>query len=572
MPDMTQERVVTQREYVLQETETIVSKTDLKGNITYVNHDFVRISGFSEDELLGAPQNIVRHPDMPKEAFYDLWQSLRSGKAWTGLVKNRCKNGDHYWVEAHAAPITENGVTTGYTSIRVKPSRQQVENADAAYRQIRNGSKRITVREGAIVRCRWFGKHPYKPAAKLSLKWRLALWVMIMAMLFFANALVLWQFDLTPGLPEVPPWVFLFLPLTGALAALLGGVAVYRALIDPLADAQQAIDLMSAGDLSGRIDAVGNDEITALMQSLRKLQINVKLLVGQIKDSTSQVSVRASWLAQGNSELATRTQVQSSSVEQTSASVIELTSIAQQNAENSQAANQLVAATADAAKHGAEQTRQLTQTMSQIHDSAQQVVDIIGMINSIAFQTNILALNAAVEAARAGDQGKGFAVVAAEVRSLALRSAEAAREIKALIENSETRISAGGEQVQQTAQMMQRILDSAHNASRIMNDLALAGKEQSMGIDHINQAVNQIESITQENSAAVVSTADAARALQDQAVKLSELVNAFKLVKVDEMGNEHCAKGAPLMQGRFDPHVDRNATIVPLSLSAKAAV
>ena len=143
---------VTNVEYVLKDTETIVSKTDLHGNITYVNQDFVNVSGFSEDELIGAPQNIVRHPDMPVEAFADFWRTLKSGKAWTGLVKNRCKNGDYYWVEANAAPIIENHKVVGYASIRTKPSRAQVQAADSAYRAIKAGDKGLDVREGNAVR------------------------------------------------------------------------------------------------------------------------------------------------------------------------------------------------------------------------------------------------------------------------------------------------------------------------------------------------------------------------------------------------------------------------------------
>ena len=528
---MRQEYTASAQEYVLQDTETIVSKTDLHGNITYVNQDFIRISGFSADELLGSPQNIVRHPDMPKEAFYDLWQTLRSGKAWTGLVKNRCKNGDYYWVEAHAAPITEHGEITGYTSIRVKPSRKQIETAQAAYQEIRKGSRRITVREGGVVKRPRFTKHPQRPPAELSLKSRLIVWTAAMIALFLLNAFIVWQLNLSNSTSvSVLPVIAEMTLLIGAVLATFGGVAMYRRLISPLARAQHDIDRMSAGDLSGRIDANGNNEIAWLMQSLRKLQINVKLLVGQIKESTQQVNGQAISLANDNNQLSQRTEAQASNVEETSASVTQLTSIVQQHAENSEAANQLVASTAQAATKGAQATEQVTRTMGEIQESARKVVDIIGIINTIAFQTNILALNAAVEAARAGEQGRSFAVVAAEVRSLALRSADAAKDIKSLIEDSATRINAGSQQVEQTAQIMQDILDSARRATQIMGEIAIAGKEQSLGIEHINQAVGQIEVLTQDNATAVSCTAKTAETLQDQAALLTELVNAFKLI------------------------------------------
>lgn len=536
---MRQDRHVTQREYVLKDTETIVSKTDLRGNITYVNQDFIRISGFSEEELLGAPQNIVRHPDMPKEAFYDLWQTLRSGRAWTGLVKNRCKNGDHYWVEAHAAPITENGQVTGYTSIRVKPSRDQVRVAASAYEEIAQGSRKLTVREGAVARRSRFARHPQRLRSELSLKARLIGWTGAMIGLFLLNAFVVWQLTLGAVTPNSAlPVVAQGLMLMGVVMAIAGGMTTYRRLISPLARAQQDIDRMSAGDLSGRIDANGDNEIARLMQSLRKLQINVKLLVGQIKEATEQVNDRAIQLASNNIQLSRRTEQQATSIEDTSASMTELTAIVQQHADNAEAANALVASTAQAAVNGSDAAQAVAQSMAEIQDRASQIVNIIGMIDSLAFQTNILALNAAVEAARAGEQGRGFAVVAAEVRSLALRSADAARDIKSLIEAATSCIDVGGRQVRDTTQVMQGILDSARQATQIMGEIAIAGKEQSLGIAHINEAVDQIESITQDNTQAVSETARTAEALQAQATTLYGLINAFKLIETEPGSSE----------------------------------
>ncbi|MEQ1667259.1 MAG: PAS domain-containing protein [Sulfuriferula sp.] len=173
------------REYVLSESETIVSKTDLHGNITYINQDFVNISGYSEEELLGSPQNIVRHPDMPKEAFADFWRTLKSGKAWTGLVKNRCKNGDHYWVEANAAPLLENGQIIGYTSIRIKPSREQVRAAESAYREITAGNKTLEVVEGEAVRRSLFKR--FNVLKNASIKSRMIMSSGLLALLFAAN-------------------------------------------------------------------------------------------------------------------------------------------------------------------------------------------------------------------------------------------------------------------------------------------------------------------------------------------------------------------------------------------------
>ena len=273
---------VTNVEYVLKDTEAVVSKTDPHGNITYVNQDFVNISGFSEEELMGAPHNIVRHPDMPVEAFADFWRTLKSGKAWTGLVKNRCKNGDYYWVEANAAPIIENHKIVGYASIRTKPSRAQVQAADSAYRAIKAGDKGLKVEEGNAVRC-----SPYQPFNFLksySLKTVLGMAAASMAGLFVVIGILAWLAT-TEANQVFTGWLMaiaaLGVPLAGVFAVFLS-----RAVVKPLENARYDIARMSTGDLTGRIRAQGANELVDLMQSLRILQINLKMLVGQIKQNT----------------------------------------------------------------------------------------------------------------------------------------------------------------------------------------------------------------------------------------------------------------------------------------------
>jgi len=534
---------VTNQEYILKETETIVSKTDLQGNITYVNLDFLRISGFSERELLGAPQNIVRHPDMPPEAFRDLWQTLKSGKAWTGLVKNRSKNGDYYWVEAHAAPIIKDGQAVGYTSIRVRPERNQVEAAERAYSAIRSGSKNLEVCEGeAVVRstlsrfsARW----------ELSIKAKLSLWVGAMVALFAADFIAgrVIQTELT----HAGDWSAT-LTVLGILTAIIGGLMMHRAVVAPLAQAKKDIDRMSAGDLSGRIHANGNNEIAKLMQALRILQINVKLLVGQIEESTIQVNMCAAEIAEGNADLSVRTESQSSSLEETASSMEELTSTVKQNADHAQEASSLVGSTSKIAVEGGDAVEQVVATMRSIQDSSRKIADIIGVIDGIAFQTNILALNAAVEAARAGEQGRGFAVVATEVRSLAQRSADAAKQIKSLILDSVQKVEQGSKLVDQAGTTMSEIVRSVQQASSIMSEIAAASREQSAGIDQVNQAITQLDKITQQNAAQVEEAAAAVESMQHQSARLSELVSAFKLVPGGSADLIHPAlKSAPAM-------------------------
>jgi aerotaxis receptor len=511
---------ITNTEYILKDQETVVSKTDLQGNITYVNQDFINISGYSAEELIGAPQNIVRHPDMPREAFADFWRTIKSGKAWTGLVKNRCKNGDHYWVEANAAPMLEDGRVVGYTSIRVKPSRQQVAAAERAYAELRSGSKRLEVREGAVVVRSW--QQRLRERARLSIRARIGMLGGAMVLLFGA--------ELAAALAAGRHGWAVGAAVAGIALALLSAVLLYRSTVLPLERVRRDIERMSAGDLSGKILAEGNDELTQLVQALRVLQTNVKLLVGQIKEATQVVNHGAGEIASGNSDLSARTESQASSLQETASSMEELTGTVRQNADNAREANRLVASAAGIAADGGHAVSQVIGTMASIRESSGKIADIIGVIDGIAFQTNILALNAAVEAARAGEQGRGFAVVASEVRNLAQRSATAAREIRDLIGDAVDKVDAGSQLVDSAGKTMQEIVASVQRVAGYMADISAASEEQSKGIELINRAVAQMDQVTQENAAVVEQSAAAAMDMRHQAVHLAELVDSFKLV------------------------------------------
>jgi aerotaxis receptor len=511
---------VTNIEYILKDSDMVVSKTDLHGNITYANRDFVTISGYSEEELLGAPQNILRHPDMPQEAFADMWRSLKSGKAWTGIVKNRCKNGNFYWVEANAAPIMENGRITGYTSIRVKPSREQVAATEQAYRSVKSGSGELEIRNGMALPRTLFSRC-YLPKT-LSIKAKMGFSAGALMLLSGFNALTAGNADYAA-----------MSRTAGALGMLLAGlsaVLLYRDAVTPLARIRQDVERMSVGDLTGKIASDGNDELAGLAQTLRILQTNVKLLVGQIKEATALVNDGAAEIASGNLDLSGRTESQASSLEQTASSMEQLTGTVKQNADNAGEANRLVAATSAIAVKGGAAVEQVVETMDSIRASSSKIVEIIGVIDGIAFQTNILALNAAVEAARAGEQGRGFAVVATEVRSLAQRSASAAKEIKTLIDDSVGRIEAGGKVVDEAGKTMVEIVASVQRVAGYMHDITDASQAQSTGIEQVNLAITHMDEATQQNAALVEQAAAAAGCMQDQAVKLEQLVDTFKLV------------------------------------------
>ncbi|WP_298609549.1 methyl-accepting chemotaxis protein [uncultured Thiobacillus sp.] len=313
-----------------------------------------------------------------------------------------------------------------------------------------------------------------------------------------------------------------------ALAAWFGFILI-RAITRPLDAAVKLARGVAEGDLTQRIDIHSTDEVGQLMQALKDMNASLVTIVGQVRHGTETIAVASREIASGNADLSSRTESQASSLEETASSMEELTSTVKQNAENARQANQLVVSTADVAAKGGAVVGQVVDTMASIKDSSRKISDIIGVIDGIAFQTNILALNAAVEAARAGEQGRGFAVVASEVRNLAQRSAGAAKEIKSLIEDSVGKVDAGGKLVDEAGKTMDEIVTSVKRVTDIMSEIAAASQEQSAGIEQVNQAVTQMDDATQQNAALVEEAAAAAESLQDQAGKLAEAVSVFKL-------------------------------------------
>lgn len=891
---------VTNREVLLTDQSLIVSKTDLKGRITYINKDFIDISGFTEGELIGQPHNLVRHPDMPAEAFADMWQDLKDGRPWTGMVKNRCKNGDHYWVLATATPIREGGQVTGYMSVRRLPSRHQVEAAESAYRlfkEKRAGGLRI--RHGAVVKggegifASWslrqkllsvfagllftmvllaglgisgmktidgasdrLHNEALKPTqvlavigrlmadnrsqvllslqhdpagkyaamhdhpvdfhlkqidtniAEISRQWDVYLSTVdggersekarefaeargryVKEGLLAAKAALLdAKFDEANQilLSKINPLyteaagkavdlykmaessseqalldgeatymqqikVFVAILLLALVAGVWLALTIIRSITHPINEIINTFQSLSNGDFTRNIDVARNDELGKALQGLQSMQIQqgfnvaeaqrlandnlririaldcvssnlriagddgvvmyanrgllttlrqiegglreqqpnfrvdgfvgsnigsfyqdpeaalkamrelqttrqselniggriynvitnpivndrgerlgtvgewvdrtaeltaqravadliqrasagdlqarmdtavlegfykelgtginsllettgsaigeiaellsrvadgdlahtvttdyagtfgrlrddanltvekLRALVGEIQHSAETINVAAKEIASGNQDLSSRTEEQASSLEETASSMEQLTATVRQNAENARQGNVLAATAQDIAVKGGEVVSQVVATMSGIHQSSSRIADIIGVIDGIAFQTNILALNAAVEAARAGEQGRGFAVVATEVRNLAQRSAAAAREIKGLISDSVDKVEAGNRLVDQAGQTMGEVVSSIRRVAKIVTDIAEASREQSSGIEQVSLAVSQMDEVTQQNAALVEQAAAAAESLEEQAQQLASSVSVFKL-------------------------------------------
>jgi methyl-accepting chemotaxis protein len=316
--------------------------------------------------------------------------------------------------------------------------------------------------------------------------------------------------------------------LSLALGLVLAWLLV-RSITHPLRRAVEVAEAVAAGDLTSRIDATTRDETGQLMQALKGMNGSLAKVVGEVRHGTDAIATASGQIAAGNQDLSSRTEEQASSLEQTAASMEELTSTVKQNADNARQANQLALSASEVAVKGGDVVGQVVDTMASINASSRKIVDIIGVIDGIAFQTNILALNAAVEAARAGEQGRGFAVVASEVRNLAQRSGAAAKEIKGLIDDSVGKVEAGSRQVAEAGRTMEEIVDSVKRVTDIMGEITAASQEQSTGIEQVNQAIAQMDQVTQQNAALVEEAAAAAQSMQEQTASLVQAVSVFRL-------------------------------------------
>ena len=320
--------------------------------------------------------------------------------------------------------------------------------------------------------------------------------------------------------------------VSGVLATIISavfGVLITNSITNALNAAINVARQVADGDLTAKIEIKSKDETGALLSALADMNNSLVMTIGQVHRSAETISSVSSEIAAGNSDLSARTESQAESLEKTASSMEELTSTVKQNADNAKQANGLAISASNVAVKGGTVVGQVVTTMSSIKDSSRKIVDIISVIDGIAFQTNILALNAAVEAARAGEQGRGFAVVATEVRNLAQRSSSAAKEIKTLIDDSVAKVDTGSKLVDDAGQTMDEIVTSIQHVADIMSEITAASQEQSAGIEEVNRAINQMDEITQQNAALVEQAAAAAESMQEQAAVLTQAVSVFKL-------------------------------------------
>lgn len=657
---------------------SIVSYADLKGDIVSINEKFCEVSKYSKDELVGKPHNTTRHPDMPKEVFKELWSTIGRGRPFRGIIKNRAKDGNPYYVDAVIMPVLgENGKPKKYLGVRYDITAAEIErqamrglfgaiDTSFAYIEFDTSGNVLTANKNFLDvmgyqldeikgrHHRTFVEKSFESTPAYTQFWadlnagksfsdvfkRISksgkeVWIQAvyapvkdevgrvskvvklatdvtaqrlktadfegqLSAISKAQAVIEFSLDgkiITANENFLQTLGYSLQEIQGQHHSLFvdpvyrqsveykafwdklgrgeydsnqykriakGGREIWiqasynpifdlngkpykvvkyasditvqveasRALQQTVQEVQDVVNAAKENDLRKRVQLEGKmGEIRSLCEGVNGLLETMGSIVGNILGSSTTLIGAAREIASGNTDLSQRTEEQASSLEETAASLEELTSTVRQNAENAQQANKLATSASEVAIKGGNVVSDVVRTMEGISQASRKISEIISVIDEIAFQTNILALNAAVEAARAGEQGRGFAVVAAEVRNLAQRSANAAKEIKALISESVQRVESGSKLVDSAGKTMEEIVNSVKKVTDIMMEIAAASKEQSGGIDQVNTAVSQMDKMTQQNAALVEEAAAAAKSMEEQTNALAQSVAIYKLAE-----------------------------------------
>jgi len=524
---------VTGQELTYGEDRIIISTTDLKGIITYANEDFLEISGFSREELIGKNHNLVRHPDMPPEAFKDLWDTVQRGKPWRGVVKNRCKNGDHYWVDAYVTPVYEGESLVGYQSVRSRPGRDEVSGAEELYSKMRNNK---------------ISKLPKRRSLyDLSIKTRLFSALFVLALMVIAIGVV----TLTGANSS------LILAICGVtvLIIIVIGYLIVDSLVAPLDKIRTLLNGMAGGKLHQRIETSHNDDMGQVLQAAKMLQARLNTVFGHFTEASMALAASAEQLSTNSNDTLNDMERQQGETTQVATAMNEMVATVHEVAKNTGDAASAAEASDDKTKAGkelvintrnsihslAEEVERTAQVVDRLKGDSHKISGIMDVISGIAEQTNLLALNAAIEAARAGEQGRGFAVVADEVRTLAQRTQESTTEIRDMIENLQSGIGdavdvmargrdqAGSavSQADETEQALDSIAEAVATIHQMNIQIATAAEEQNAVAEEMNRNVVSINDLSDHSTTASREVAAAGSALAGMAKKLQDLVAQF---------------------------------------------
>jgi aerotaxis receptor len=506
----------------------IVTKTDLKGKITYANPAFVRISGFTEEELVGQPHNVVRHPDMPREAFEDLWATVRAGVPWRGRVKNRCKNGDFYWVDAYVSPLTKNGEPIGYMSVRARPTEHAKSEAAALYSAVRNGSQKMV-------------RTPVKFGR--SLRGKIAGVFAGVSALGVAAAL----------LPQ--PW-----SVAAGAAVVLGSLGAYawlwREVTGGIESAKLAMRQIAEGDLESDVEIRGSREFAEVLVALKTMKVNLRAVIADVIVAADSVETDARELAREATSLLERSHRQSDGIAGVAAALEELSVSVSEISDATHRSSSYAANTIDVVAQGSsrmDESLHATNEVVRVVDAAKGRIELLSSavgkisvvtntIQEIAEQTNLLALNAAIEAARAGEQGRGFAVVADEVRKLAERTrastidiASTVAEVQAgtsgateTMQAAVTQVNRGTGLIQSSNESLRAIQDASRGVAESARDIASMLEQQSQASHEVAMSMEKMSALTEENVHGIGEIERASATLAETSGALHKLLKHFE--------------------------------------------